>query len=106
MRYVILFVVVILVVLLSTFGIQNPYPVNVRFLRWQTGGVPLYILVLISTLIGILLSTLLSLTGRIQRQLEVRRLRQQTAELEKQVAELKTRLPPPVMRPLPGESTQ
>ena len=106
MRYLILFVVVILVVILSTFGIQNPYPVNVRFLGWQTGGVPLYILVLFSTLIGILLSTLLSLTGRIQRQLELRRLRQQTAELEKQVAELKARLPQPVMRPLSDETTR
>ena len=106
MRYVVLFVVVILVVLLSTFGIQNPYPVNVRFLRWQTGGVPLYILVLFATLIGILLSTLLSLSGRIQRQLELRRLRQQAAELEQQVAELKARLPAPVMRPLPDESTR
>ena len=106
MRYLILVVVVILVVLLSTFGIQNPYPVNVRFLRWQTGGVPLYILVLISTLIGVLLSTLLSLTGRIQRQLELRRLRQQAAELEQQVAELKARLPAPVMRPLPDEAAR
>ena len=106
MRYLILLVVVILVVLLSTFGIQNPYPVNVRFLRWQTGGVPLYILVLLSTLIGILLSTLLGLTGRIQRQLEVRRLRQQTVELEQQVAELKARLPSPVMQPLPDEATR
>ncbi len=106
MRYLILIAAVILALLLATFSIQNPIPVQVRYLGFQTGGVPLYVIILLSTLIGILLAGLLSLPGRIQRQLELRRLRQQTAQLEKEVAELKARLPQPVMRPLSDEPTR
>ena len=103
MRYVILVVVVILVALLSAFGIQNPNPVNVRFAGAQSGPVPLYIIILVSTLVGIMLSSLLNAPGRIQRTLELRRLRQQVVDLERQVEELKARVPPPVMKPLPDE---
>ncbi len=103
MRYLVLVVVAALVLLLSTFGVQNPFPVSVRFLSWQSGNVPLYIIILISALVGILLATLLGLPGQIQRRLEARRLRQRVGELEQQVSDLKARLPTPVMKPLPDE---
>lgn len=103
MKYLVLVIVAALVLLLSAFGVQNPFPVNVRFLGLESGNVPLYIIILVSTLIGIVLATLLGIPGQIQRRLEARRLRQRVAELEQQIAELKARLPPPVMKPLPGE---
>ncbi len=103
MRYLILVIVVLMVVLLSTFGIQNPFPVTLRFLGFQTGRVPLYILVLISTTIGFLLSVLLSLAGRIQHRLEVRRLEQRVGELEKELKDTRALIPSPAMRPLPDE---
>ena len=103
MKYLVLLAVVVLVVLLSTFGIQNPYPVNVRFLGLQSGGVPLYIVTLLSALVGLLLGTLISIPGRIQRRIELRRLRQQVADQERQIADLKVLVPRPVVQPLPGE---
>jgi uncharacterized integral membrane protein len=103
MRYVVLLVIVILVVLLSTFGIQNPFPVNIRFLGLETGGVPLYIVIMISAVAGIIMTLLAGLPGRIQRGIELRRLRTRVADVEKELADAKSRLPPPVMKPLPNE---
>ncbi|PLS82500.1 MAG: hypothetical protein CYG59_03980 [Chloroflexi bacterium] len=102
-KYLVLALVVFLVLVLSTFGIQNPSPVNVRFLQFQSGFVPLYVIMLVSTVIGMALALLVGLPGRIQRQLETRRLRQQLSDAEKQIAELKERVPAPVMQPLPEE---
>lgn len=104
MRYLVIVIVAMLVVVLATFGIQNPSVVDVRFLQFQSPTVPLYIVILLSALIGILVSSLLSVPGRIQRQRELRRLRQQVSEQAQQIADLKARLPAPVMKPLPGES--
>ncbi len=103
MRYLVIVVVAVLVILLATFGIQNPFPVNIRFLQFQSPAVPLYIVILLSALIGILVSSLVSLPSRIQRQRELRRLRQQVSEQAHQIADLKSRLPAPVMKPLPDE---
>jgi uncharacterized integral membrane protein len=102
-KYLVLVLVVVLVLMLSTFGIQNPTPVNVRFLHFQSGFVPLYVIMLISTLIGMLLVILMGLPGRIQRQLEARRLRHQLADAEKHIAALQARVPSPVMQPLPED---
>ena len=77
MRYVILALVLILVLVLSTFGVQNPTPVNVRFLQFQSGFVPLSVILLLSTLSGVLIVMLVGLPSRIQRRLENRRLRHQ-----------------------------
>ena len=65
MKYLVLALVMVLVLVLSTFGIQNPTPVNVRFLQFQSGFVPLYVIMLVSTLIGMLLVFLVGLPGRI-----------------------------------------
>jgi uncharacterized integral membrane protein len=105
MRYLIIVVVVLLVILLATFGIQKPAPVSIRFLQFQSSAVPLYIVILLSALIGILVSSLLSVPRRIQRQRELRRLRQQAGEQAQQIADLKSRLPQPVMKPLPDEQS-
>src|SRR5215210_7961902 len=103
MKYLIGLAVAALVILLATFGIQNPFPITVRFLQLQSAAVPLYLVILLAALIGILVSALLGVPGRVQRQLELRRLRQQVAEQVRQIAELKARLPTPVMQPLADE---
>jgi uncharacterized integral membrane protein len=103
MKYLIFAVVAVVVLVLTTFGIQNPFPVTIRFLRWQTEAVPLYAVMLVSVLLGIALTSLLGLPARIQRGREMRRLR---AELDRQateISDLRARLPPPVMKPLPDE---
>jgi uncharacterized integral membrane protein len=102
-KYLVLALVMVLVLVLSTFGIQNPTPVNVRFLQFQSGFVPLYVIMLVATLIGMLLVFLVELPGRIHRQLEARRLHHQLADAHQQIAALKARLPTPVMHPLADE---
>ena len=101
MKYLVL--VLVLVLVLSTFGIQNPTPVNVRFLQFQSGFVPVYVIMLVSTLIGMLLGFLVGVPGRIHRQLEARRLHHQLADAQQQLAALQARIPAPMMQPLADE---
>jgi uncharacterized integral membrane protein len=105
MKFVIFTLVLILVLVLSTFGVQNPTPVNVRFLQFQSGFVPLSVILLLSTLSGMLLVILMGLPSYIHRRLETRRLRHQLVTADEQIAALKNRLPAPVMQPLPEERT-
>ncbi len=103
MKYLVGIAVAALVIVLATFGIQNPFPITVRFLQFQSAAVPLYLVIMLAAVIGILVSALLGLPGRVQRRLELRRLRQQVAEQTQQIADLKARLPAPVMQPLPDD---
>lgn len=103
MKYAIFALVIFLVLVLSTFGVQNPTPVNVHFLQFESGFVPLSVILLLSTLAGMLLVVLMGLPGRVQRSREGRQLRQQLAAATEQIATLKDRLPRPVMQPLPEE---
>jgi uncharacterized integral membrane protein len=103
MKYLIFALVVVLVLLLSTFGVQNPTPINVRFLQVQTGLVPLSVIVLVATLSGMLLIALAELPHRVTRRQETRRLRHQLVAAETRVTVLQERLPRPVMQPLPDE---
>ncbi len=103
MKYMLLALVLLLVLVLATFGVQNPTPVNVRFLQFQSGFVPLSVIMLVSTLSGMLLVMLMGFPSRIHRRLETRRLRHQLVTADEQIAGLKDRLPAPVMQPLPEE---
>lgn len=103
MKYLVGIAVAALVIVLATFGIQNPFPITVRFLQFQSAAVPLYLVIMLAAVIGILVSALLSIPGRVQRRLELRRLRQQVVEQTQQIADLKARLPAPVMQPLPDD---
>ncbi|MBA3944906.1 MAG: LapA family protein [Herpetosiphonaceae bacterium] len=103
MKYLTSVLVIILVLALVTFGLQNTGPAGVQFLTLHTDVVPLFVIIFVSALLGMAVVGLLSVAGRIQRGLETRRMRQQIADLEQQVADLKALVPPPVMKPLPGE---
>lgn len=87
MARVLLVIVIALALVLALFGVQNPQPVNIRFLGYQTGAVPLYVVILLSTLAGVLLSTSLGLRGRISSGMRMRKQDKQIAELEKQLAD-------------------
>ena len=103
MKYVILLIVAALVILLATFGIQNPFPVQVRFFQIQSDAVPLYVVILLSALLGVLVNSLFSLPGRFRRHRELRGLRRLLTEQAQQIDDLKVRMPSPVMKPLPNE---
>ncbi len=103
MKYLVGVAVAALVIVLVTFGIQNPFPISVRFLQLQSAAVPLYLVIMLSAVIGVLVSALLGIPGRVQRRLELRRLVRQVTEQAQQISDLTARLPSPVMQPLPNE---
>ncbi len=103
MKYLVALVVVALVVILATFGIQNPYPISIRFMQFRSAAVPLYLVILLSALIGVAVSLLLAVPGGIHRRLEIRRLHQQVTGKAEEVSQLKARLPEPMMAPLSDE---
>ena len=77
------------------FAVQNPTSVAVSFLVWQTGGMPLSLVILLSALAGIVLASVAGLAQQIRLRLRIR-------SLEGQVAKLVAASVPPVA-PAPSE---
>lgn len=86
MARVLLVVVIMLALLLALFGVQNPQTVDIRFLNIRSGYVPVYVVILLSTLAGIVLSAILGLRSRIGATLKIRKLERQVADLQQQIA--------------------
>lgn len=63
---------------LMVFTFQNPYPVQMRFMGWQTGQIPVIIIILVSLLVGVVVSLLLGM--------------KQTKKLKKTIFRLRTEL--------------
>ena len=53
--------ILIMALLLVVFTFQNPYPVQMKFMGWQSGHFPVIIIVLLSILAGFVVSLILSL---------------------------------------------
>ncbi len=92
-----------LVLVLATFGVQNPTPVNIRFLALQSGYVPIAVIMLGATLSGMLLIALLGMPGRRRNRWDVRRLRYQLVDADQQIAALSIRVPPSGMNLVPDD---
>lgn len=110
MARVLLVVVILLALVLALFGVQNPQPVNIRFMNIESGRVPLYVVILVSTLAGVLLASILGLRSRVSNQMQKRKQNKHIADLEKQLKELREQprslvLDAPEPRP-PGAGTQ
>ena len=91
MARVLLVVVILLALVLALFGVQNPQPVNIRFMNIQSGRVPLYVVILVSTLAGVLLASILGLRSRFSAQMRMRKQNKHVTDLEKQLQELRDR---------------
>lgn len=61
-----LFVVVLLLLAVAIFAFQNPDPVTVRFLAWQTSS-SLAIVSLVATASGVLMAAVFSAATRVRR---------------------------------------
>ena len=103
MNYVLVALVAVLGLVLATLGVQNPSPVTVTFLQFESGAVPLALIMLGSALIGMLLLSLVELPGHARRWSASRHLRHQLSTAETRVAVLQARVPPPVMHRLTEE---
>ncbi len=79
-RQLIIILLVALVLILMT--VQNPNPVSVQFLSWEAQQVPLIIIILISLLVGIIISTVLGLIKQSKLKDKIRRLQREIEELK------------------------
>ncbi len=85
MGRILLVITILLALVMALFGAQNPQPVRIEFFNMQTGPVPLYVVILISALAGVVLTILASLRGRIAQSLHARKLEKRITELEKEL---------------------
>ena len=84
-----LIIVLLVALVLILMTVQNPNPVCVQFLSWQSRQVPVIIIILISLLAGVIISAALSLIKQSKLKDKIRR-------LESEIEELKY---PPVVSP-------
>lgn len=74
MKYLVVALVVALVLVPATFGVQNSTPVTVHFLQFESGNVPLALVMFGSALIGMLLLRVVELPGRVRQRRDTRQL--------------------------------
>ncbi|MHC4396161.1 MAG: LapA family protein [Planctomycetota bacterium] len=86
-RQLVVILLVALVLVLLT--VQNPNPVPLQFLSWEAPQVPLIVVILISLLVGVIISSILSL-------IKQSRLKEKIRRLQREIEELKY---PPVVSP-------
>jgi len=78
--------ILVMALLLIVFTFQNPYPVQMRFMGWQSGQIPLIMVILISIIAGVIVSLLLGLK-------QAKELKRDNRQLKAELDELKA---PPV----------
>jgi len=76
----IIMLLVALVLILMT--VQNPNPVSVQFLSWQTQQVPIIIIILISALAGVVISAVLGLVKQSKLKGKIRQLQREIEDLK------------------------
>ena len=63
------------------FTVQNPNPVAVRFLEWQTGSFPLSLVILLAVFLGLVVASISAFAQQIHLQRKIRQLRHQVSDL-------------------------
>lgn len=79
-RQLIIILLVALVLILMT--IQNPNPVSVQFLSWEAQQVPVIIIILISLLVGVIISSVLGLFRQSKLKDKIRKLQSEIEDLK------------------------
>jgi uncharacterized integral membrane protein len=77
-----LIIIVLVALMLILMTVQNPNPVSVQFLSWEAQQVPLIIIILTSLLVGIIISSVLSLIKQSKLKDKIRRLQREIEELK------------------------
>ena len=100
MRWLILLPILVVALLLVTFGVQNTQLVTVRFLSFEARDLSASIVIILSAIGGALLAGMLGVWNSIQHGLRGRRDSKQRVQLEQRIAELErqlaaTKAPPP-----------
>ncbi len=88
---VLLIFTLLIAILAVVFAVQNVVTVPLQFLVWKYES-PLAVLLMLSVLLGVLISTLFSLPALTRSKLEIRNQRKKLAELESGLNESKSQL--------------
>jgi uncharacterized integral membrane protein len=81
-------IVVLAVALMAVlFTFQNPHHVQMHFMAWQTRDFPIIAVILVSALIGVILTALMSLKNSLGLQLRIRRLESELSQLKNSAAQ-------------------
>jgi uncharacterized integral membrane protein len=81
-----------LVLLISSFGAQNAGAVDLQFFGYRFVGAPLWLVLLVPALAGLVLGYLLSLPARVRAALTQRRLNTQLLERNRTIGALEQRV--------------
>jgi len=92
MRWLILLPILVVALLLVTFGVQNTQLVTVRFLSFEARDLSASIVIILSAIGGALLAGMLGVWNSIQHSLRGRRDLKQRTQLEQRIAELERQL--------------
>lgn len=76
-----LFFLLVMALLLVVFTFQNPNPVQMRFMGWQSSQMPVVIVVLVSILVGAIVSIVLGFKQQSELKKEIRRLKSELDDL-------------------------
>ncbi len=79
LQLIILMLVGLVLILLT---IQNPNPVPMQFLSWETEGMPLIVIMLVSALAGMIVSALLGVVKHLKFRETIRRLEKELEDLK------------------------
>jgi uncharacterized integral membrane protein len=92
MRWLILLPILVVALLLVTFGVQNTQLVTVRFLTLEARDLSASIVIILSAIGGALLAGMIGVWNSIQHGLRGRRAAKQRTQLEQRIAELEREL--------------
>jgi lipopolysaccharide assembly protein A len=68
-------------VLAMIFAVQNPGPVQVRFLHWRIADLPLSLVILFSAIIGVICAAVSGFAQQLRLKLKIRQLERRIAQL-------------------------
>lgn len=85
----------LILLVLAIIGVQNPTLVSIRFLGWQTGPLPLWVIMVAALALGMLLVGIITIPGRIGRYRTTRQLRSRLADA---TADAQVPIAPPAER--------
>lgn len=88
----ILIVLLISVIFLAAFAVQNTGPVTIQFFNMLIPAVPVYAVVISSAALGAIITALVAAASWVRRGLRERGVRQKTMEKEKELADLNSRV--------------
>lgn len=68
-------------VLAMVFAVQNPDPVQVRFLHWRIADLPLSLVILFSAIVGVICAAVSGFAQQVRLRLKIRQLERRIAQL-------------------------